>query len=239
MLELAAAARLTVWGNAVLAGTSSLDEAAGAITAGDPPHRVSGLPGERSPVAMSPGLARLRVLGVDRFRLVLPTPGDASGLAGPAGFNQLAVAAGAAVLSLGSTDLGLLSPERASWNVYDVRPAPPSPLSVGEAERMLRQEVRECTEELLRLDVARSRPELAGLLTAHGRPAAVGLPPSHPQRAVHLLAMAQRLSRIVNLGAQDDGSAVSAAEIAMRSRVLDRLRSALRRATEAACNGIE
>lgn len=239
MSQLTPAARMVIWGNSVLRGTTSLDDAADRIVAGDPPHRVVALPGDKAPVALAPALGRLSSLDVTGLRLVLPVAGDASGLPGPASFNEVAVAAGAAVLTLGQPHLALLSTGRSAWRVYDVRQAPVSALSVAEADRMLRQELRACTDELLRLDVAQWQPEVVTLLEDEDEDEGgveARLPADHPPRAVLLLALAQRVSAIVTLAAATDGAAVSGGEIARRSHVFQRLCTAVRRATEAACN---
>lgn len=226
---------MVIWGNSSLRGTTSLDDAAERIVSDDPPHRVVGLPGDEAPVALAPALGRLRSLDVTGLRLVLPVAGDPSGLPGPASFNEVAVAAGAAVLTVGQPHLALLSTGRSGWRVYDVRQPPVSAVSVADAARMLRQELRACTDELLRLDVARWQPEVVTLLDDEGR-VEVALPPDHPPRAVQLLMLAQRVSAIVALAVATDGGAVSAGEMARRSHVFQRLGTAVRRATEAACN---
>ena len=237
MFELAPAARLTVWANALFVGATSLDQAADRIVAGDPPHRVAGLPGENHGVAVSLALGRLRSLGVTSMRLVLPVPGDASGLPGPASFNQLAISAGGAALCLGAPKLGLISEVRASWIVCETHPAPLTVLYLEDAERMLRHELRASTEELLRLDVPRWQPEAADLL-ADQRGAERALPACYPPRAVQVLALAQRLEAILAVGSQSEGAAVNARQMAKRSQVFTRLRTAVRRATEAACNAV-
>lgn len=237
MFELPPAARMTVWGNAVLVRATSLDEAAFRIVGGDPPHRVAGLPGEPSSVALSLALGRLRAVGVTALRLVLPVPGDAAGLPGPPAFNQLAVSARAAVLGVGGTSLALLNEVRSSWIVCDTAPAPVYTMSVDDAERMLRHELREGTEELLRLDVARWQPEAGELIAQHSR-AHDALPQCYPAGAAQVLALAQRLGSIVEIGARTEGAAISARQMAKRRDVFARLDAAVRRATEAACNAV-
>ena len=73
MFELPASARLVAWGNALLAGAVSPDEATDRIVGGDPPHRVAGLPAEPAPVGLSLALGRLRSGGVSALRQVVRT----------------------------------------------------------------------------------------------------------------------------------------------------------------------
>jgi len=237
MFQLGPAARLTVWANALFVGATSLDEAADRVVAGDPPHRVAGLPAEPHPVAVSMALGRLNSLGVKSLKLVLPVPGDASGLPGPASFNQLAISAGGAALCMGRVNLGLISEVRASWIVCETHPPPLTVLYLDDAERMLRQELRECTEDLLRLDVPRWQPEAGGLL-ADQRGVERAIPSCYPPRAVQVLSLAQRLEAIIAAASRTEGAAIDARQMAKRSQVFTRLQTAVRRATEAACNSV-
>ncbi|GFN02944.1 hypothetical protein Smic_15000 [Streptomyces microflavus] len=54
---------LAAWGNALLAGLVSPDDAALAIVGEDALHRVEGLPGEAGPVGLTLALGRLRGWG--------------------------------------------------------------------------------------------------------------------------------------------------------------------------------
>jgi hypothetical protein len=236
MSELAPTARLTVWANALFVGATSLDEAADRVVAGDPPHRVAGLPDEIRPVAVSVALGRLRGLGVKAMRLVLPVPGDPSGLPGPASFNQLAVSAGGAALCLGGARLGLVSEVRSSWNACETGPAPLPVVYLEDAERMLRRELREGTEDLLRLDVPRWQPVASGLQDERAVESA--LPSCYSSKAVQVLATAQRVEAILAAGRRTDGGALTAGEMAKRQQIFARLDTAARRATEAACNSV-
>lgn len=82
---------LAAWGNALLAGLVSPDDAALAIVGEDAVHRVEGLPGEAGPVGLTLALGRLRGLGVTGFRVALPVPGHPLGLSGPPDFNARAL----------------------------------------------------------------------------------------------------------------------------------------------------
>ena len=89
--DLLPAGRLAAWGSAALTGAASPDEAADAVAGPvDPGHRVTDLPGEDGPVTLPYALVRIRSLGASGLRLVLPRPGDVSGLPGPAGANAAA-----------------------------------------------------------------------------------------------------------------------------------------------------
>ncbi|NYI03337.1 hypothetical protein [Allostreptomyces psammosilenae] len=114
------AGRLVAWGNALLAGATSPDEAVAAITGGDEPHRVvvdesvtgrewpGGSAREEGPMALSIALGRLRAAGVTGLMLALPSPGHPLGLTGPPEFNRRALEAGQAVLAVGGPAVGLV-----------------------------------------------------------------------------------------------------------------------------------
>jgi len=237
MHELSAAGRLAAWGGAALAGTVSPDEAADQVTgAHDPAHRVLGLPDEPVPVNLPYALARLRSLGATGLRLVLPRPGDVTGLPGPPAFNERAVARGEAVLTVGGSPLGLLGEGRGTWSVVPVGTDRRTPMSVADASRELDAAMRESTALLLRLDVARWEPAAAEVLAARSRSVRAELPMSVDQRAHLLLSQAQRIAAVVELARGGDGTAVTAEEMASRAGVLRDLDRAARRAVEAACS---
>ncbi|MGZ4582577.1 MAG: hypothetical protein ACXVXG_18230 [Nocardioidaceae bacterium] len=237
MLQLPPSARLVAWGNAALRGAAGPDDVTDAVARGGLTPRVAGLPGEPEPVGLALALGRLRAAGVTGLRLALPVPGDPAGLPGPAAVNERAVEAGAAVLTVGAASLALLPAGRAAWQAYDVRPAPVSVPSVADAEQVLRHELRESTEELVRLDLARWHPEVTTLFgELNGHPVDPVLPAAYPARAHRLLHLAQRVGTIVSLAEETVGAAVTSGEIALRSAVLTRLHTAVRRGLEAACN---
>lgn len=239
MPTLPRSARLVGWGNAALRGSASLDDAVDAVNGpADPPHRVGGLPGEAEPVGLTLALGRLRSLGVTGLRLVLPRPGDSAGLPGPTAFNEVAVQAGEAALTVGGgVGLGLVPSGRATWEAYDVAPATAAVPSLAEADRALTEALREGTEALVRLDVARWHPEVADLLADLRAPRLDSdLPPCYPPRAHRVLATAQTVWAIVGAAEETTGAAVSAGEIQLRDAALRTLSVAARRAVEAACN---
>jgi hypothetical protein len=98
---------LAAWGNALLAGLVSPDEAATHITCEDAVHRVEDLPGETRPVGLTLALGRLRALGATGLRVALPVAGHPLGLSGPPEFNARALEAEEAVICRGVA-LGLV-----------------------------------------------------------------------------------------------------------------------------------
>jgi hypothetical protein len=251
MLDEPRSGRLTAWGNALLAGLAAPDDVAQQITADDAVHRIAGLPGETGPVGLTLGLGRLRALGVTGLRLALPVAGHPLGLTGPPEFNDLALSAGEAVLTVGGTALGLVPEVRSAgpagdlhvdveWRCLPVRDAPPADVpSLGEAERELAEALRDATMALARLDVAGAGPAAQAALdayrarTEHGREV---LAPGYPPRAVRVLALAQRVAALVAIAADGDGAAVSASQIAARAELLRPVERTARRAQVAAYN---
>lgn len=235
--ELTAAGRLAAWGTAALTGAVSPDEAADEVSGPhDPAHRVTGLPGEAAAVNLPYALARLRALGVTGLRLVLPRPGDTAGLPGPPSFNELAVLAGDAAITVGGTALGLLPGVRGSWSVHAVSLDVRTPQSLAEAGRALGAAMREATELLVRLDLSRWEPAAADVLAARSRAERPALPMSVPVPAHSVLHQALRVAAIVAVATTGDGAAVTAAEMSARSTALRGLDTASRRAIEAACS---
>ncbi|MEU6314855.1 hypothetical protein [Streptomyces sp. NPDC047014] len=245
--------RLAAWGNALLAGLVSPDEAAMSIVGEDAVHRVAGLPGEAGPVGLTLALGRLRALGVSGLRVALPVPGHPLGLSGPPEFNARALESEEAVIAVGAA-LGLV-PEVAeagpagdvhvsvTWHCLPVREAPPADVpSLGEAERELAEALREATVVLTRLDVAGSGPMAEAALSAYRARAEAGagreaLAPGYPPRAVRVLALAQRVDLMVSLAYESGhGGAVAASEMAARAEALRPVERVARRALVAAYN---
>ncbi|MFD7625390.1 hypothetical protein ACFV7Q_04965 [Streptomyces sp. NPDC059851] len=243
--------RLAAWGNALLAGLVSPDEAAMSIVGEDAVHRVAGLPDEDAPVGLTLALGRLRRLGVTGLRVALPVPGHPLGLSGPPEFNARALEAGEAVVAVGAA-LGLV-PEVSEagpagdvhvevvWHCLPVRDAPPADVpSLGEAERELAEGMREATVVLARLDVAASGPAAEAALSAYRARAEAGreaLAPGYPARAVRVLALAQRVGLLVSLAYErGHGGAVAASEMAARAEALRPVERVARRALVAAYN---
>jgi hypothetical protein len=251
--------RLVAWGNALIAGLISPDEAVQRIVGEDALHRIDGLPDEPGPVGLSLGLGRLRAFGVTGLRVALPAPGHPLGLSGPPDFNARAMAAEEAVIAAGGHPLGFL-PEvyeagpdgdqhiEVVWHCLPVRDAPPADVpSLGEAERELVEALREATELLSRLDVAGSGPVTQAALEAYRARAEERrevLAPGYPPRAARVLELAQRVGALIAIAygprgggdGREHGSAVSASEIAARAEALRPLERTARRAQVAAYN---
>ena len=248
MLQTRRAGALTSWGTAYLQGAVSLDEADTATVGSDSVHRVAGVPGEADPVPVAIALGRLRAHGLTALRLVLPEPGDPTGLPGPPSFTAAAVAAGTAVVGVGPADvpaLALLATtarvpgtgDAVRWDVVEVdRVRAPAGLpTLSEAERGLAEAMAHSTAELAALDVARGRADVVGRLRSLDRALRdVELPSTLPARAQRLVATASRLLGVLDLAAETDGGAVTASEAVRRSTALRPLRTATRYAVCAA-----
>jgi len=244
---------LAAWGNALLAGLVSPDDAALAIVGEDALHRVEGLPGEAGPVGLTLALGRLRGLGATGFRVALPVPGHPLGLSGPPDFNARALEAEEAVIAYGVPyglvpEVSEVGPEgdlhvEVVWRVLPVREAPPADVpSLSEAERELAEALRDATAVLSRLDVAGSGPVAEAAVDAYRARAEGGrgrdvLAPGYPPRAVRVLELAQRVGLLVSVAyGSGHGGAVSASEIAARGAALRPVERVARRALVAAYN---
>lgn len=242
---------LAAWGNALLAGFVSPDDAVLAIVGPDAVHRVAGLPGETGPVGLTLALGRLRTLGVSGYRVALPAPGHPLGLSGPPEFNARALEAEEAVVASGAPyglvpEVSAVGPEgdlhvEVVWHCLPVREAPPADVpSLGEAERELAEALRDATDVLSRLDVAGSGPVAEAALDAYRARAERGrevLAPGYPPRAVRVLELAQRVGLLVALARENGhGGAVSASEMAARGEALRPVERVSRRAQVAAYN---
>ncbi|MBY8342205.1 hypothetical protein LXH13_09270 [Streptomyces spinosirectus] len=253
MLSEPRSGRLAAWGNALLAGLVSPDDAVLTIVGDDAVHRMEGLPGETGPVGLTLALGRLRSLGVTGLRLALPAPGHPLGLSGPPEFNTRALDAEEAVICYGAA-LGLV-PEmyeagpdgdlhvEVVWHCLPVREAPPADVpSLGEAERELAEALRDATEVLSRLDVAASGPVAEAAIDAYRARAERGqevLAPGYPPRAVRVLELAQRVGLLVSLARENGhGGAVSSAEMGARAEALRPVERVARRAQVAAYNSV-
>ncbi|MFD6989469.1 hypothetical protein [Streptomyces sp. NPDC059943] len=242
---------LAAWGNALLAGFVSPDDAVLAIVGPDAVHRVAGLPGETGPVGLTLALGRLRALGVTGYRVALPAPGHPLGLSGPPEFNARALDAEEAVVASGALyglvpEVSAVGPDgdrhvEVVWHCLPVREAPPADVpSLGEAERELAEALRDATDALSRLDVAGSGPVAEAALDAYRARAERGrevLAPGYPPRAVRVLELAQRVGLLVALARENGhGGAVSASEMAARGEALRPVERVSRRAQVAAYN---
>lgn len=237
-MSLPRSAALSLWTAACLRGAVAADDFAAAVQDDDPRHLVVGWPERDVPVPLLelPGLVRR--LGEPAVSLALPIAGSPVGLAGPAVFNADAVEAGEAVLVHGRAgSLGLVPEIDARTVLWQVSHAErPVVLDPQETARALRQTLVQATQELVRLDVASWQPEIPDLLlNLAGRPA-LPLPPGTTAAGVETIERAALCLEIVDLARTDDGGAISAYEVAARSRCLTDLGDAARRALVAACS---
>ncbi|RFU83099.1 hypothetical protein DY218_29555 [Streptomyces triticagri] len=251
MLTEPRAGLLASWGNALIAGLVSPDDAVLAVVGEDAVHRVEGLPDEPGQVGLTLALGRLRALGATGLRVALPAAGHPLGLSGPPDFNARALEAEEAVVAVGAA-LGLVPETYAVgpdgdrhvevvWHCLPVREAPPADVpSLGEAERELAEALREATEALSRLDVAASGPVAEAAVDAYRARAERGrelLAPGYPPRAFRVLELAQRVGLLISVAYENGhGGAVSAAEMAARAELLRPVERTARRAQVAAYN---
>lgn len=231
-----AAVSFALWGNAVVDGRTSLDEAAAAIGGGRE-HRVTGAPGEPDPVSLTVALGRLRAAGARAFGVALPVPGDPLGLRGPRAYTQAAVAAGQAVvvphLRLGLVPMspgGELGPA-VHWTAFVDLPDAPAPDGVPAAARTLRETVLDAAGALAELD-APTTPAVEPANRTRHRTTPPGLDP----RAYDLLVRAERLLAAIQAGLADQTVTESATLDTRRRSALVPVERAARRAIVAACH---
>ena len=246
MLALPRSARLVVWAGAWLDGAATLDDVVARVHGDDEPHTVTGIPGQAGPSSLGTALGALRAGGAHALRVALPRPGDPHGLAGPPDLNADALAAGEAVLAVGSPTA--LLPEVQSfgppgdrghlvtWTWRDAA-TPARGGSIADAERAMSEALLAASWTLARLDVASWRPEIAQLLDdirseRTGEP----LPRTFPPAAQALAARAARLLAVVEAALTDDGAARTAGSAAARREALMPLERTARHALASACN---
>jgi hypothetical protein len=238
------AGRFAVWSTAWLTGRTPYDDALDALL-GDTAHRVSGLPGTTEAVSLGAALSALRALGEQRFRLVLPVPGDVRGLPPVPGLAPLALESGQAAvgdrLALVPEDLGS---EVVQWTAFPLDGAgpvaPPVEGNLRAVSGALDLAVGDAARVLARLDVARWNPEVPTLLAGLARPAAApALPGDHDPLAVSILGRAERLAKVLDLASADaPGAAVNHSQAAARDSALRPLADAVREAITAAYNAV-
>jgi hypothetical protein len=252
---------LAAWGTSVLRGDVPAVAAVRAVTGDDEPHQVQAAPGQ--PVELPDddltGLfASLAGFGVTGLRVVLPRPGNVLGLPGPASFNVAAVDAGECVLTELLPDgpdgpaWGLVPQitrfgsvwepgAMVSWHLYHVQPQRVTDIgSLAEAERELRDALREVTEAVADLGVSSWRDDTAERIAAlRGQQLPFGtLPPTAPGRSVAVLATALRVGAIVDLATEDDGGTITLHDAQVRRQALRSLDGVTRRAVVAAVNAL-
>jgi len=239
---------LAAWTSAWLRGRVGSDDALAAVeglrAAG--PHRVVGLGGAGEPAQpLAAALVQWRRTGAAAVTAALPVPGDVRGLPVDAALRAAALETGEAALggrlalvptapspSPSSAPAGVL------WRAFAVEPAAEDPIWVADAEHELSEAIRDCAGALAQAQTARWRPELGPALGA-ARAAAdhLPLPVGHPQRAVRLLAQAERLAAMLELAdPTGPGDAVDRCAMAARAAALAPLIAAVRRARVAGYN---
>lgn len=246
-------ATFTVWTSAWLAGAAAPDDVLDALAPWAEAHDVQAadlavaatttLPAPGEPVSSLTFLLAALRRAVPRVpaRLVLPAPGDVRGLPGPGVFSREATAAGEGVLFV-DAGLGIVPTQIADgvlrWTVYGVPEPGPTPefVALSQAERELRDQVRQSASVLTSLGVARHRPgvreEIAAALRA--RPASLW-PAGMPGQALRVLQHADEVEAILAAASVDEpGGALSASAAHARREALRPIETAVRVARRAA-----
>lgn len=246
-------ATLTVWASAWLAGVAAPDDVLDALAPWAQIHEVYAvdtttaeaiaLPAlEARPSSLTFLLAAIRRAAPSTpGRLVLPAPGDVRGLPGPGVFSREATAIGEGVLFV-DVGFGIVPTQIADgilrWTVYPV-PDPghaPEYVAVSQAERELRDQVRQSASVLTSLGVARHRPgvreEIAAALRS--RPESLW-PAGMPGQPLRVLQHADEVEAILAAALLDDpGGALSASAAQARREALRPIETAVRVARRAA-----
>jgi hypothetical protein len=225
---------LAWWGTSWLRGHAVVDLVLDAVLGDDATHVVAGLPGLAGSVSLGRALAEVRLGGAQGFGLALPEPGDPVGIGGPRELSTAALEAGEAVVAGPFALVPLRVGAAVEWTAYAA--APRQLPDVGEADRGLRRALQDAATSLAALDVARWRPQAADALMNLHHPPRLRPPPGTPARCVELAGRALQARAIVALALEDDGGALSAAEIAARHSGLQPLGAAARRGLVAACS---
>jgi len=251
---------MAVWSSAWLSGAAAADDVLDAlqgwaelhdvVAADEPLATTLELPRRGEPGA-GPAtlLAALRRAGVGGGRLVMPVPGDVTGLGGPSEFATEALRFGEAVLFGGDSEglgagIGLV-PERVGrhdtgilrWTVFEVPRLPPvTAVPLGEAEHELTGAMRVAAGMLIELGVAKQRTGVREELQARiADRTKASWPAGMPQRALRVLQRAAEVSSILELAMEDEpGGALSASAALKRAEALRPLFHAVRTARVAA-----
>lgn len=234
---------LAAWTSAWLTGAVGADDVVDAVTNGDLPHQVVGTP-ELDFVPLAHLLVEWRRRG-GPVRAVVPAPGDVRGVPAPPAFRSAALDAGQAAHGGG---LGVIpeiiehgpssAPPTVLWHAYEVEPALPDFVPLGDAQYELGAAIRDCASDLTRAGVAGSATAIGDALhDARCAGEHLVLPPGFPPRAVAVLAQAERLSAVLDLAAADSiGGAIDTRGVSARRDALRPLETAVRRARLAAYN---
>lgn len=247
---------MTVWLSAWLFGTAASDDVLDAlepwgdahdvVTADDSTAQATELPGPTElPTSVTFLLAALRRVRSDAearpARLLLAVPGDVRGLPGPGPFSRAVIDAAEGLMF---PDLGLgLVPRSLGgglmrWTLHSVpeQLTPDEYLPLREAERALREQVRESAATLASLGVARHRPGVREEIAESLRARRHSLwPDGMPADSLRVLQHADEVEAIlVAASVGDPGGALSASAAAARDGALRPLATAIRVARRAA-----
>lgn len=225
-----------------------LASALGAASAHDAPHCVLGLAEpQHEPAPLREALLRWHQAGTASVRLVLPVAGDVRGLPGPAAFRAAALEAGEAVCAAGLSLVPRViehgpssAPTTVLWSAFRTEAPPADHQQLDEAQHELTTAVRESASALSAADVAGGPADVAEQVRGARRAGErLNLPPRFPNRAVALLAQAERLQAVLELaGADPAGGAIDRIGIAARADGLRPLATAVRRARVAGYNAL-
>lgn len=233
------AAILTAWWNSWSCGQCSADDLLDAMAAFGS-HVVVTAEGTHEPLAL--GLAALRPAGSAvgiSVRAVLPVAGDPAGLPGPPALNQLAVAAGQAVI-FDAARVALLPEREADITLWRVLPTDPDhvtaqPIRPEQAATAVREALHEATTALSSMDLTGSRDQITASLQQLDRQLRkLQLPASLSPDRAHTAHTAARVLGIVAIAAAEDSSSLTAAARSERAAVLRELARTARRALAAA-----
>ena len=229
-MTLFASARMAGQLNAMINSARSVDQVAVEVVGSDVAHHVVdpdgvlGLDPTRA-APLADALDSLADGERQQWVLVLPTPGRLGALRGPTELNQLAVAAGAAVVgaTCGLAVIPFAVGQAVQWRVAAAeRPGlPPTPY---EAERQLNETVLSAGAALARLQVAGGRRPTEPETVVLG----AGPAPRRQAAAVRAARLWVACSRALT----DDGGSISSFEADARARQLRAVRDA---AADALC----
>ncbi len=236
-------ALLAAWGTAALTGRASASQAQWACAGGEDLPVMQGA----LRCNVEQWLTQARGAGVQGLRCLLPVPGLALGLPGPANTNKWALAAGECVATINGPPV-LLYPEvadsasqpapRGHWQECPTAgPAVADFVDVRQSNRELQAAVRATTARMEELDVAQwPRELLLGPIVQLGEAAGHALPPGLDGSAIQLLELAARISAVTAVAVQSPGAALSSWEVTARHTALRELAIVARQAVAAAVN---
>ncbi|RVW04136.1 hypothetical protein [Rhodococcus xishaensis] len=252
---------LTVWAGSWLAGDSAPDDVIDALHQWAPMHIVGASDAETAlstdldwpgvQDGAAPILLQLVRQATEspmaEVRLVLPVPGDVRGLPVGTGFARSALDVGEGVLvgEPGRPGIGIVptveGPDVLRWTVLPVATLPmiTEHSGLGEAERAMREAIRDAADALLQLSsVHTGRPgtdphrRISKALEDRARHR---YPDSVPTRALRILDSADRVAAILTVAEQDSPTeGTSASSAAAHERLLRPLWTAVRTARVAA-----